>query len=65
MVSSDVKAEKWKQGARKTLLTWVSSAMPKCVSKFILSPSHLREAVYRINGSLQLSNSINILGIAE
>lgn len=28
-VSSDMKAEKWKQGARKTLLNWVSSALPK------------------------------------
>lgn len=26
---SDVKAEKWKQGARKTLLNWVSNALPK------------------------------------
>lgn len=27
--SSDVKAEKWKQGARKTLLNWVTNALPK------------------------------------
>lgn len=27
--SSDLKAEKWKQGARKTLLTWVTNALPK------------------------------------
>lgn len=26
---SDVKAEKWKQGARKTLLNWVTNALPK------------------------------------
>lgn len=26
---SDMKAEKWKQGARKTLLTWVTNALPK------------------------------------
>lgn len=29
VASNDVKAEKWKQGARKTLLNWVSSALPK------------------------------------
>ncbi|XP_031632357.1 nesprin-1 isoform X5 [Contarinia nasturtii] len=29
VLSSDVKAEKWKQGARKTLLNWVSNALPK------------------------------------
>lgn len=29
VVSSDAKAEKWKQGARKTLLNWVSNAIPK------------------------------------
>lgn len=27
--ASDVKAEKWKQGARKTLLNWVTNALPK------------------------------------
>lgn len=27
--SSDVKAEKWKQGARKTLLNWVTNALPQ------------------------------------
>lgn len=27
--ASDLKAEKWKQGARKTLLTWVTNALPK------------------------------------
>ena len=27
--NNDMKAEKWKQGARKTLLTWVTNAMPK------------------------------------
>lgn len=27
--TSDLKAEKWKQGARKTLLTWVTNALPK------------------------------------
>lgn len=31
VASSDVKAEKWKQGARKTLLNWVSNALPKYV----------------------------------
>jgi len=25
----DLKAEKWKQGARKTLLNWVTNALPK------------------------------------
>lgn len=29
--SSNAKAEKWKQGARKTLLNWVSNAIPKYV----------------------------------
>lgn len=29
--SSDVKAERWKQGARKTLLNWVTNALPKYV----------------------------------
>lgn len=27
--ASDMKAEKWKQGARKTLLNWVTNALPK------------------------------------
>lgn len=27
--TTDVKAEKWKQGARKTLLNWVTNALPK------------------------------------
>lgn len=31
VASSDAKAEKWKQGARKTLLNWVSNAIPKYV----------------------------------
>lgn len=31
VASSNVKAEKWKQGARKTLLNWVSNAIPKYV----------------------------------
>ncbi|KAL5279677.1 hypothetical protein ACFFRR_003964 [Megaselia abdita] len=29
--TSDVKAEKWKQGARKTLLNWVTNALPQDV----------------------------------
>ena len=33
VASSDAKAEKWKQGARKTLLNWVSNAIPKYVYK--------------------------------
>lgn len=28
---SDTRAEKWKQGARKTLLNWVTNALPKYV----------------------------------
>lgn len=28
---SDTKQEKWKQGARKTLLQWVTNALPKYV----------------------------------
>lgn len=31
--TSDVKAEKWKQGARKTLLNWVTNALPKYMPK--------------------------------
>lgn len=27
--TSDVKAEKWKQGARKTLLNWVTNTLPR------------------------------------
>lgn len=27
--SNDMRAEKWKQGARKTLLQWVTNALPK------------------------------------
>lgn len=30
--TSDMKAEKWKQGARKTLLNWVTNALPKYVT---------------------------------